>query len=121
MIIYVGNLSLNTKNEDLKKIFKKFGEVVYANVIQENDTGNSLGFGFVGMVEDDAAGYAIQALNDSKLNGKIIKVRVAYLRMGKRRSGKDRRKQPVPGMKANRRSGKERRSSPERRKRKRPF
>jgi RNA recognition motif-containing protein len=118
MIIYVGNISLDTTNDDLKKAFEKFGKVVYANVICANDTGKSLGFGFVGMVEDDAAGYAIQALNDSKLNGAKIKVRVAYLRMGQRRSGKDRRAESEPNVKDNRRTGKERRSGSERRKRK---
>ena len=45
--IYVGSLSYDTSEEDLKKLFAKYGNVVEANVIRDSYTGKSKGFGFV--------------------------------------------------------------------------
>lgn len=99
------------------KAFEKYGKVIYSNIMRADDTGNPLGFGFVGMVEDDEADTAIENLDDSNLNGNRILVHIAYLRMGKRRSGKERRIKITPNFKINQRTGKVRRSSKNRRKR----
>ncbi len=47
MNIYVGNLSYEVTEEDLKEAFKVFGEVETVKILKDNDTGRSKGFGFV--------------------------------------------------------------------------
>ncbi|MFW6130150.1 MAG: RNA recognition motif domain-containing protein [Atribacterota bacterium] len=116
MIIYVGNLSKKIDDNDLKQTFEKYGKVVYSNAIKDDETNEPLGFGFVGMVEDDDARNAIEKLNQTELDGKIINVRKAHIRTGERRKEKDRRKNDI-GVDNERRSGIDRRSGTDRRKR----
>lgn len=77
MNIYIGNLDYGVTEDDLRDAFGEFGEVSSANVISDKFTGRSKGFGFVEMPNDDEANQAIDALNDTDLNGRSIKVNQA--------------------------------------------
>ena len=63
MTIYVGNLSFQMKDDDLKNTFAEFGNVTSAKVISDKYSGRSKGFGFVEMDNDAAGKTAIDALN----------------------------------------------------------
>ena len=77
MNIYVGNLSYEVTEEDLKEAFKVFGEVETVKVLKDNDTGRSKGFGFVEMSNNADAQSAINGLNDKELKGRTLKVNTA--------------------------------------------
>jgi cold-inducible RNA-binding protein len=85
MNIYVGNLSYDVTEEDLKAAFGAFGEVGTVRLIKENDTGRSKGFGFVEMADNTAAQSAIDGLNDKELKGRALKVNTARPRTENRR------------------------------------
>jgi RNA recognition motif-containing protein len=74
MDIYVGNLPYQASDRDLTEAFEAYGEVSSARVITDRDTGRSKGFGFVTMSNADEAQKAIDALNDSDLMGRSIRV-----------------------------------------------
>ncbi|HXB91208.1 MAG TPA: RNA-binding protein [Puia sp.] len=74
MNIYVSNLSNNVRDEDLKEAFSPYGDVTSARIINDKTTGQSRGFGFVEMSDDEAAKKAIAELNDASLDGRNIKV-----------------------------------------------
>ena len=84
MNIYVGNLSYEVTEEDLKEAFKVFGEVEIVKVIKDNYTGRSKGFGFVEMSDNAEARSALDALNDKEFKGRTIKVNTARPRTGNR-------------------------------------
>jgi RNA recognition motif-containing protein len=77
MNIYVGNLSYNVTEDELKKLFSEFGEVTTVNIITDKFSGQSKGFGFVEMTNDSEAEEAIKALDGSELKGRNIKVNQA--------------------------------------------
>ena len=77
MNIYVSNLSFNVQDEDLKEFFAPYGEVTSAKVINDKETGQSRGFGFVEMPDDAAAKKAIAELDGGVVEGRAIKVMVA--------------------------------------------
>lgn len=77
MNIYVGNLSYSTTEEDLKKAFEAFGEVASANIIRDQYSNQSKGFGFVEMPERTAAEAAINGLNGKEMNGRTLTVNEA--------------------------------------------
>jgi len=77
MNIYVGNLSYNVDEEDLKKLFEKYGEVKSAKLIMDKETESSKGFGFIEMENDEEAKKALEKLNGSEVNGRHIKVNIA--------------------------------------------
>ncbi len=64
MNIYVGNLANETTNNELRKIFEVYGRVDYVNVIRDDITGESKGFGFLEMPDANEAHRAILALNN---------------------------------------------------------
>ena len=74
--VYVGNLSFQTSESDIRSAFETFGSVESVNLITDRDTGRSKGFAFVVMSEDDA-NKAIEQLNGSQLNGRAITVNEA--------------------------------------------
>jgi RNA recognition motif-containing protein len=74
MNIYVSNLSFNVQDEDLRSFFEPYGEVSSARIINDKATGQSRGFGFVEMKDDEAAKKAIAELNDATVEGRNIKV-----------------------------------------------
>ena len=77
MNIYVGNLSYEVTEEDLKEAFEVFGEVENVKVLKDNYTGRSKGFGFVEMSNNADARSAIDDLNDKELKGRTLKVNKA--------------------------------------------
>ena len=87
MNIYVGNLSHEVKEEDLKKAFESFGQVETVKIISDNYTGRSKGFGFVEMSSNSEAQSAIDGLNDKELKGRALKVNTARPRTENRRGG----------------------------------
>ena len=75
--LYVGNLSYNTYEENLRTLFAQFGTVESVKIITDRDTGNSKGFAFVEMSTDQEAQAAIAGTNSAELDGRIIKVNEA--------------------------------------------
>jgi len=86
MNIYVGNLPYSATEEQLRTMFGQYGEVTSASIIKDRDTGRSKGFGFVEMSDDSSAEEAIQALNESDMNGRNIKVNQARPKEKRERS-----------------------------------
>ena len=74
MKIYVGNLSFNTSDSDLRDAFSPYGEIASAQVITDRETMRSRGFGFVEMSTNDAAEQAIRGLNGTDLQGRTLNV-----------------------------------------------
>ena len=87
MNIYVGNLSYEVTEEDLKEAFQVFGEVDTVKVIKDNYTGRSKGFGFVEMPAKSEAQAAIEGLNGKDLKGRSLNVNEARPRSDRRRGG----------------------------------
>ena len=77
MNIYVGNLSYEVSEEDLKAAFEAFGQVETVNIIKDKYSGQSKGFGFVEMSAKAEADSAIEGLNDTELKGRTMKVNEA--------------------------------------------
>ena len=72
MNIYVGNISWGMSDQDLENLFAEHGTVTSAKIIMDRMTNRSRGFGFV--VMSDGAEEAIQALNDSEVEGRKLVV-----------------------------------------------
>ncbi len=87
MNIYVGNLSYEVTEEDLKQAFEGFGQVVSVNIIKDRYSGESRGFGFVEMSDKAEAQSAINDLNDKELKGRTLSVSEARPRSESRRGG----------------------------------
>jgi RNA recognition motif-containing protein len=87
MNIYVGNLSRDVTEDDLKQAFEAFGQVESANVIKDRFSGESRGFGFVEMPSKNEAQSAIADLNGKDLKGRMIVVNEARPRTEDRRGG----------------------------------
>jgi len=77
MNIYIGNLHYNVNEEELKEIFKKYGEVMSVIIITDKYTGRSKGFGFIEMLNDEEANKAIENLNGTEIHGRKINVNQA--------------------------------------------
>jgi len=87
MNIYVGNLSRDVTEDDLKQAFEAFGQIESANVIKDKFSGESRGFGFVEMPSKNEAQSAIDGLNGKDLMGRVISVNEARPRTENRRGG----------------------------------
>jgi len=75
--LFVGSLPWAVNDEALKEAFATYGNVISANVVTDRQTGRSRGFGFVEFENDSEATAAIEALNDSELDGRKIVVNEA--------------------------------------------
>ena len=75
--LYVGNLGYSATDADLQQLFGAHGTVQSAQVINDRDTGQSKGFGFVEMNSSAEAEAAIAALNGTQHDGRAIKVNEA--------------------------------------------
>ena len=84
MNIYVGNLSGDIGDDDLRQAFEAFGEVTSVNVIKDKFSGESRGFGFVEMPSKDEAQSAIEGLNGKDLKGQSLTVNEARPRTARR-------------------------------------
>jgi RNA recognition motif-containing protein len=77
MNIYISHLSYGVDDNGLKEVFEAYGQVDSAKVITDKFTGKSRGFGFVEMPDEAEANKAIEALNQSEVNGMTINVNIA--------------------------------------------
>jgi len=84
--LYVGNLSSETTENDLKELFQQTGAVETVRIITDHDTGHSKGFGFVEM--QDGADKAIAEMNGKDFRGRPLTVSEARP-MSRRDSGGD--------------------------------
>ena len=87
MRIYIGNMSYDTTEDQLREAFESFGEVVSVNIITDRDTGRPKGFGFVEMADQEAATAAIGGLNGQEINGRALNVNEARPRPDKKPGG----------------------------------
>jgi len=89
MNIYVGNLSREVTEEELREAFKAFGQVTSASIVKDRDSGQPRGFGFVDMPAKADAQAAISGLNGKELKGRRLIVSEARPRREDRRGGRD--------------------------------
>ena len=75
--IFVGNLSFNTTEQDIRSLFEAHGSVDRVNVVTDRDTGQAKGFGFVEMTNDGEGDKAIAALNGQELGGRALTINEA--------------------------------------------
>lgn len=75
--LYVGNISFETTESDLRSLFEPFGEVADIHVVTDRATGRARGFAFVEMPDDESAGKAIAALDGKSVSGRALKVNEA--------------------------------------------
>jgi RNA recognition motif-containing protein len=91
MSIYVGNLSYEVTEEDLKQVFAEYGTVKSVQLPTDRETGRPRGFGFVEMASDAQEAAAIEALDTAEWMGRNLKVNKAKPRedrdSGGRRGG----------------------------------
>ena len=87
MNIYVGNLSYEVTEEDLRIAFEPFGQVESVNIIKDKYSGQSKGFGFVEMPSAEEARSAINDLNGKELKERTLNVNEARPRTESRGGG----------------------------------
>lgn len=75
--IFVGNLSFNTNEDELRQLFGTYGQVDRVSILTDRETGRSRGFGFVEMASNEDGEKAIAALNGSQFGGRTINVNEA--------------------------------------------
>lgn len=75
--LYVGNLAYHTTEDSLRHAFESVGEVADVHLLIDRVTGQSRGFGFVTMANDELARTAIAKLDGSELDGRPIRVNEA--------------------------------------------
>jgi RNA recognition motif-containing protein len=75
--IFVGNLSYQTTEDDLRAAFQSYGAIERVSIITDRDTGQPRGFAFVEMANSGEATSAINALNGTELNGRAMNVNEA--------------------------------------------
>jgi len=101
MNIYVGNLSRETAEQDLRQAFEAFGQVTKATVITDKFSGESRGFGFVEMADKTQGMAAITGMNGKELHGRTLNVSEARPREdhggGGGRGGRDGQRRPQGG------------------------
>jgi len=87
MNIYVGNLSRDVTEDDLRQAFEAFGEVSSINIIRDRFSGESRGFGFVEMSTKTEADAAITGMNGQDIKGRAVNVNEARPKAQGRRPG----------------------------------
>lgn len=75
--IYVGNLSFDASEGELRDLFGQYGEVDTVKIISDQFTGRSRGFGFVEMQNREEGLKAVQELDSKELGGRSLKVNEA--------------------------------------------
>jgi RNA recognition motif-containing protein len=75
--IFVAKLNYSTSQEKLTSLFEQFGTVDTVKIIMDRDTGRSKGYGFVEMPNHEEGIAAIEALNESEVDGRYIVVKKA--------------------------------------------
>jgi len=85
--IYVGNMSFDSNETELRKAFEAHGQVNSVTIITDRDTGRPKGFGFVEMSNDTEAKAAIEGLNGKDFMGRTLNVNEARPRNDAPRGG----------------------------------
>jgi RNA recognition motif-containing protein len=85
--IYVGNLSYNATEDELRRAFEAFGTVSSVSIVRDRETGRSRGFAFVEMPNDGEAGLAIEKMNLGEIAGRRVSVNEARPRQERPRGG----------------------------------
>ncbi len=80
MNIYVGSLSYDVTEDEVRDVFSPYGEISSISIIKDKFSGKSKGFGFVEMPNQAEAEEAIKVLNESEMKGRNIKVNEAHPR-----------------------------------------
>ncbi|MGH8092963.1 MAG: RNA recognition motif domain-containing protein [Chthoniobacterales bacterium] len=80
MKLYVGNLSFETTENDLRDLFAQHGTVTDVAILSDRETGRSSGFGFVTFSDATSANAAITALNGKEVSGRALTVNEARAR-----------------------------------------
>jgi len=75
--IFVGNLSFDSSEDDVRRAFEDHGEVASVQILTDRDTGRPRGFGFVEMGSDEQAEQAIAAMDGAMLDGRPLRVNEA--------------------------------------------
>lgn len=75
--LYVGNLSFNTSESQLRDLFAAFGEVKSASLVMDRETGRPRGFGFVEFADATQAQAAIAGMNGKNVDGRDLNVNEA--------------------------------------------
>ncbi|MBR1734688.1 MAG: RNA-binding protein [Alphaproteobacteria bacterium] len=70
--IHIGNLAYSVNDETLKETFEQFGAVHSAVIVKDKGSGRSKGFGFIEMVSEEDAANAIEKLNKTELEGRMM-------------------------------------------------
>ncbi len=83
MNLYVGNLSWNMTEDDLRNLFEQYGTVSSIKIVKDRETGRSKGFGFVEMENDTEAQNALSSLYDQEVQGRKIVINEAQERPAK--------------------------------------
>ena len=84
--IYVGNLPYSATEQEVRELFEQYGEVIAVNLINDRQTGQPRGFGFVEMGDDDSDA-AISALDRHDYGGRSLRVNEARPREERPRGG----------------------------------
>ena len=87
MNIYVGNLPYTANEEDLKEVFAAHGQVTSVRIVTDRETGQSKGFGFIEMPNDEEATRAIEALEGAEFQGRNLRVNQSKPREERPRGG----------------------------------
>lgn len=85
--IYVGNLSYDATEDQIRSLFEAFGPVDKVSVVTDRDTGQPRGFAFVEMTDDNAASKAMEGLNGSQLGGRSLNINEARPKESRPRGG----------------------------------
>lgn len=88
MNIYIGNLPYSISEDELRDLFAAHGEVSSANIIMDRDSGRSKGFGFVEMPDKAQGEAAINAINQTDVQGRSVRVNEARPRNDNRGGGR---------------------------------
>lgn len=91
MSIYVGNLSYDVTQEDLKQVFEDYGSVKRVYLPTDPETGKMRGFGFVEMENDEQEDAAIETLDGAEWMGREMRVNKAKPRENRGNAGGNRR------------------------------
>ncbi len=75
--LYIGNMSFQTTESELRAIFEPYGEITRIQVMTDRDTGQARGFAFVELADDEEAAKAITELNGKELDGRALNVNEA--------------------------------------------
>lgn len=72
MVIYIGNLSVEAREQELSELFEQYGQVTSVNIMRDEVSGGALGFAFVEMPTDSEASEAIADLSGTRITDRIV-------------------------------------------------